>query len=278
MRNILKSPRGAVLSLSLFLLASPGLAASKAELDILHDALGTEELFLIMREEGLRQSEELREEMFPGRGGQSWSALVFVIYDIPTISEDFRTTFDAALADTDAGPLIAFFTSERGRKIVQLELEARRAILEPEVEEAAREAFRRMDAEGDGRVLLVRDFVKINDLVEYNVMGAMNANLAFMNGMTEGEGFDMSEADILADVWEREADIRTDTDEWVHSYLAMAYLPLDEADIRAYSELSATEAGQDLNRALFAGFDTVFNKISYALGQTVSRFVVSEDL
>lgn len=270
--------RAAVLTAILTLHSGPGWSASAVELNLLHESLGTGELLEIMREEGLRQSEELRDDMFPGRGGPSWPRTVSAIYDVAEMTSVFRREFDSALADADVAPLVDFFTSDLGRQIVRLELEARRAFMEPGVEDAARQAFRQLDQKDAARVDALRDFVEVNDLIEYNVMGAMNSNLAFMRGLGESDAFDMSEADILSDVWAREAEIRDDTAGWVFSYLAMAYQPLATEDIRTYFELSGTEAGQELNRALFAGFDAVFNEISYDLGRSASRFVVGEEL
>ncbi|WP_413719304.1 hypothetical protein [Silicimonas sp. MF1-12-2] len=268
----------AVIAVVFSILSGPGWAASKAELDLLRKAMSIERLLEIMREEGLSQSEDLREDMFPGRGGTAWRMAISGIYDVPEMQTRFSEAFDKELADTDVTLLIDFFTSARGREIVRLELEGRSALLEPGVEDAAYEAFSRMEAEGGPRVTLLRDFVEVNDLVEYNVMGAMNANLFFMRGLSDGDGFEMSEADILADIWSREAEIRTDTSDWLFAYLAMAYQPLGFEDLRAYYEFSASPAGQDLNRALFAGFDTMFNEMSFALGRAVSRFMIGEDL
>ena len=211
------------------LFAAPVSAASGAELESLRAALGIERLLEIMREEGLEQSDDLREDLFAGRGGRSWSAVVSGIYDLSKM-------------------------------------------------EAGRGAFTRMERDASDRVSLLQEFAEINDLVEFNVMGAMNGSLAFMKGLSKGGGFEISEADILADIWAREEEIRADTTGWIFAYLGMAYQPLEADQIRAYSELSATAVGQDLNRALFAGFDAMFNEISFALGRSASRFMVGEDL
>ena len=260
------------------LLAAPVGAASRAELQSLREVIGIEPLLEIIREEGLEHSEALQEDLFSGRGGQSWFAVVSRIHDLSKMEARFSAEFDAAMQGVDVAPLMAFFTSDTGREIVSLELEGRNALMRPGAEDAAREAFARLERDAPDRVVLLREFVEINDLVELNVTGAMNASLAFMRGLSEGEGFEMSEADILADIWAREAEIREETTGWVFAYLGMAYQPLEADQIRAYSELSRSVEGQALNRALFAGFDAMFNDISFALGQTASRFMVGEDL
>ena len=79
-------------------------------------------------------------------------------------------------------------------------------------------------------------------------------------------------------MWAQEEDIRADTEEWVYSYLALAYDPLSNEDIEAYIALSRSDEGRALNRALFGAFDDLFVDISRRLGMGASRFLVGEDI
>ncbi len=128
------------------------------------------------------------------------------------------------------------------------------------------------------RIALLEAYVEANDLVEYNVAGALTANLRFYRGLAEGGMLDMSEEEMLAQVWEQEEEIRADTAEWLMSYLMMAYAGLSDADIEAYIALSKTPAGQALNRGLFAGFDGMYADLSYALGLAVAQQAQGEEL
>ena len=253
-------------------------AAERAELDRLFAALDTIELFEIMHTEGLMQADELQSDMFPGRGGDGWTAIATRIYDVEAMSETFRGRFDRELADTDVTPLVAFFEGSAGREIISLELSARRALMDPEVEEASKDTFEQMVEDSDPRVDLLENFIDVNDLVELNVAGALNASLAFYQGLADGGSFNLGEDQMLREVWEQEPELRDDINAWMRGFLALSYQPLDDADLEAYIALSASAAGQDLNRALFAGFDDIFNEISYDLGAAASRFMVSEEL
>ena len=84
--------------------------------------------------------------------------------------------------------------------------------------------------------------------------------------------------DILADVWGQEEEIRTDTREWVFAFSLMAYQPLSDAELRAYVDLSATQAGRALNQALFDGFDRMYADIAYGLGLAAAQALEGEDL
>ena len=256
--------------------AEPVAAATEAEIDVLYAAIGTPQLIDIMRVEGLEQADELQTTMFPGRGG--WDAIASSIYDTDRMSAKFRTKFDASLATSDIEPLLAFFASDLGKRIIGLELSAREALLDEDVEEAAQEAFAALSDENPERAALLEEFVSTNDLIELNVMGALNASLAFYTGLTDGGGFEMSEDEMLREVWSQEPDVRADTEIWLYSYAAMAYQPLPDDDLEAYTALSDTLAGQELNRALFAGFDAVFNEISFSLGRAASQFVQGDDI
>lgn len=253
-------------------------AATPQDLDRLHQVLGVEAMLEIMRDEGIEQSIDLRDDMFPGRGGSGWERIVSGIYDTERMNGIFREAFDAELIDADVSPLIAFFEAPMGAQIIRLELEARRAMLDDGVEEAALSTGADLANSDADRFALIDNFIASNDLIEFNVMGAMNSSVAFMKGLSEGGGFDMPEREILSDVWAQEPELRDETIEWMYGYLALAYGPLDDDDLQAYTELTVSRAGRDLNRALFAAFDVLFVDVSNALGKSASVFMMSEEL
>ncbi len=251
-----------------------------ARIDALAEALGLPEILDVMRQEGLQNGAELAEEMFPERADESWDEMVGTIYDPGWMDETVRGRFAAELDGTDIAPLTEFFTSETGRKIVALEVSARQALLDDAVEEAGKERLQDMRLDGDPLLDQVQEYIAINELLEYNVVGAMNSNYAFYTGMQAGGAFDatLTEDQILTDVWSQEDVIRADTEEWLYAFLTMAYQPLSEDEMQAYIDLSRSPEGQDLNRALFAAFDKLFVDVSHALGQSAAVFVAGEDL
>lgn len=262
--------------------ALPALAqeASDDERALL-EALAMRDILEIMREEGIAYGADLGAEMFAGTGGGAqWAATVERIYDIDAMEATVTDRFLEEIDPEAVGPLLDFFTSDMGRQIISLEVSARRALLDDAVEAASEDAYAEAEAEGDPRLDLVRRFVEVNDLVERNVMGAMNSNYAFYTGLVDGGAFDfeMTEDQILADVWGQEPEIRSDTTEWLYSYLLMAYRPLEDEVLETYIELSQTEEGRELNGALFAGYDEMFNKISRALGLAAGRAMGGEEL
>lgn len=253
-----------------------------ARVTALTDSMLMGDIIGVMREEGIDYGRTLAAEMFPDKRGAEWEAVVSLIYDEATM----RSRFDAALAEAlkEAGPEMAaiegYIASDPVQRALKLEVEARRTLLDPLAEDAAKLAWEDMKAEGGPRVDQILRFAEVNDLIESNVMGALNANLAFYRGLAESGAFpdEMTEDQMLADVWGQEAEVRSDTEAWLFPFLSLAYLPLEDSDMAAYIDFSASPAGQRLNAALFAAFDLVFTRISYDLGRAAAKQMQGEDI
>lgn len=238
------------------------------------------ELLEVLRDEGQAYGRELAGQMFDDPDHPGWAATVAGIYDIGRMDRLFREEFDRALAGDGSTrtAAAAFFGAEPGRTILGLEIEARRALLDDAVQEAAALAFADMEERRDPRVALLREFAGTNDLVETNVAGAMNANLAFLKAMAADGGASRDEADMLAEVWGQEDQVRAETEAWLFPFLALAYQPLSDADLKAYVAFSATAEGQRLNRALFSAFDAVFTAVSADLGRAAGLELRGQDI
>jgi hypothetical protein len=257
-------------------------ATATAQVAALSEALRVGEILDVMRAEGLDYAVTLQDELFAGQGGSRWQDQVSRIYDVAAMRQRFDAVLQRELAADGAlvDQMTAFFTGEPGSAILTLELEARRALLDSAVEDAAKVLVQDLTTDKDPRLDQLRRFAEVNDLVEANVMGAMNANLAFYQGMSEGGAFGgaMAEADMLAEVWGQEAEVRAETTEWLYSYLALAYQPLPDADLDAYIAFSESPAGQRLNAALFAAFDAVFGRLSNDLGRAAATQIGGQDI
>ncbi|MFN3146993.1 MAG: DUF2059 domain-containing protein [Paracoccaceae bacterium] len=275
--------RRALLTLTLCLpFVWPGGAAMAEDtvVDRMADVLGLPDLVAIMHEEGTSYGAGLREELFPGTSAVRWEAEVDAIYDIDRMEAVVRRALARDITEADAETVIAFFDGPLGRRVVELELSARRALLDEDVEAASRTALEARRADDDPLLDRLEAFILVNDLIESNVVGALNSNIAFYRGLAEGGAFPdgLTETDILEDVWRQEPEIREETVTWLYSYLGMAYDPLAPEDLEAYTAFSASPEGRRLNRALFAGFDELFNAISLALGRAAGQYIGGQDL
>ncbi|AZL57914.1 DUF2059 domain-containing protein [Tabrizicola piscis] len=292
------TPRFSMLLTRLLLVATLGLATpavvpavaqttdattpATASIVALGQALQLDALFAVLREEGIAYGQTLEDEMFPGGGGPQWASAVAKIYDAAALQTQFEAALQTELGDDPEtlSTILAFFTSDLGKRVVGLEIEARRAFLDTATEEAARVAADNRFGARDPIVPLLRRFIEAGDLIEMNVAGSLSGNLAFMTGMTESGvyGDAMPQDQLMSDVWAQEDQIRDDTSAWLYAYLGLAYAPLAESDLQAYIEFMETPAGQRLNAALFTAFSEVFTGVSRDLGHAAGVAMLGTDI
>ena len=277
MRGILQS-----LTVSLPILAlvvtGPARAADPAQLQDLFEALQIEATIDVMHEEGVAYGHEIGQDMLPESDMGGWQQVVERLHDKTEMQASVENGFAKALDQHDLSDILAFLQSAQGQEIVGLEIAARRAFLDSAIEEAARDRLEQQRDEKAPVLKALDQLIRDSDLIERNVMGALNSNLAFYNGLVDGGALEMSQADIVADVWSQEDTVRDEARDWLNAFLLMAYQPLDDAELQAYIAFYQTPDGQVLNRAMFEAFDAMYEDLSYILGQALARHMQSEEL
>ena len=255
-------------------------AAGRAELARLAELLRLDEIIAVMRQEGLDYGADIAEALFPARADGQWASLVARIHDEERMRRQVMDGLADALEGGDLEPMIAFFSSPLGQEIIALELSARRALLDPAVDEAAGARLEALRRAGDGRLELLRRFIEANDLIENNVAGTLNSDYAFYMGPIGGGAYDEppDEEEILRDLAASEAEVRRDTEDWLYRFLNMAYSPLSDAELEAYIAFSLTPEGQLLDQALFDAFNAMYDSLSYRLGRAAGVILGSDNL
>lgn len=279
-KTAVTSLRAALVSFVFAVCAVP--AVADARMTVLVDVLDLPEAAQILREEGLMHAMTLDTDMLDGQGGAGWQIQVGAIYDAGRMVETVR----GALEDTLQSPsnadaletTIDFFASELGIKIIGLENSARAAILDDDVEQAARARYVALEGTNDARLALIDQFVENGDMINRNVTSALNANYQFLRGLADGDAIKMSDEEILSDVAGDIDEITDDTLSWLYGYLLLAYHPLNDAELEQYLTYSQTPAGLALNRGLFDGFGKAYEDISYALGRAVALNMTAKEL
>ncbi|WP_238935984.1 DUF2059 domain-containing protein [Sulfitobacter mediterraneus] len=266
----------AIAPLLLMLAFAP--AWADARLTVLVDVLKLREAALILREEGITYAEDLNTDMLAGDGGAGWQQQVEAIYDPARMVEMVRRDLKIGVFGEDRGDVIAFFSSDLGVQIVDLENSARAAIQDPDIEAAARERYAALAGGDDPRLAMIHEMVEGGDMINRNVTSAMNANYQFMRGLVTGGALEMSDDDILRDVASEIDEITEDTTAWLYGYMLLAYSPLSDDELATYVAFAQTQAGQSLNAALFDGFGKAYEDISYALGRAVALNMTAQEL
>lgn len=251
-----------------------------ADAQALWDALEMPAFIDVMRAEGLAYGDQLGRDMFGGTGPAAWSQTIDGIYDTDRMERDTRLVFADHIAEADIATMLAFFESDLGRTIIGLELAAREARLDPDLEQASIEAATLAAADRLPRIAQISDLITAGDMIDSNVTSAMNFSYAFYLGLADGGalGGTLTEDQILSDVYGQEPAIRIETQEWLFSYLYLAYQPLSDEDLAAYIVFSETDAAGDLNAAIIAAFEPTYTAISRQLGLSAAQMMVVQDL
>lgn len=270
--------RNRLLLAGVFVILGTLSALADARMSVLVDVLKLPEAAVILTDEGKAQAQDLNTDMLDGRGGPGWAMQVDHIYAPTLMVEMVRAELENELSGAALEEVIAFFASDLGTRIVDLENSARITIQDPQAEEAARARFIALEDTGDARLGLIDAYIDSGDMVTRNVTTALNTNVQFLRGLVDGNAIEMTEEEILTDAARDLEAVTRDTTEWLFGYMLLAYHPLSDDELRSYLAFSETDAGQALNRALFAGFAKAYEDISYALGRAVALNMMAQDL
>lgn len=233
-----------------------------ALMELLHFTQVTE----VLVEEGRGLADDFAEQGL-GVPQFAWEEMLGKLYHPKTMLMAMEMELGKALDGVDLAPMTAFFSGELGQKIARLELEARRALTEEAAQDAANAAWAALDPD-TARAQLIEDYVNVNDLIDLNVVGALNSDLAYYEGLWQSVDTQTTATseDLMREIWASEPDVRADVSEWVYSFSVVAYDTLSDEELSAYIDFARSDAGQTLNTALFAAFDAVYDDISRGLG------------
>jgi len=274
MRRLVAAALVVVMALPLW----AGTLLAGARHTVLMDVLQIRELSGILHEEGLKFGTQLNEEWLGGQGGQGWSQQVAAIYAPDRISEGIRAGLEPALEGEVLEEAIVFFASDLGQKVIMLENAARRAMADESVDAQARAKYLEIKGSGDPRLAQIDRMIDAGDLINRNVTSALNSNYQFLRALVDGDVYLMDDEEILEDVLGERDAITEDTTIWLGAFFSLAYSPLSLEELTTYADFSETAAGKALNNGFFAGFDPLYEDISYALGRAMALNMAAEEL
>lgn len=163
---------------------------------------------------------------------------------------------------------LGFWESGFGRRVILLEIGARRTISAPDIEATARDAFAAAAARNHPRAAQVRALIEAADLVEPAVAASLNIAFATLRGAQEAAG--AVDPSIIEDAWAQEPEIRADQTGWIEALVFMASAPLSDAEmavlIRAAGSPGNRRLGIILNEAASATFAEIARDLGRASG------------
>ena len=104
-------------------------------------ALGLSDVITVMRQEGLAQGAGMSRQLLPLSAASYWQRSLEMIYNADRMEKTVTRRFFTELGDVDMAPVLAFLTCPTGQELVALELSAREAMMDGDIEQAARAAF-----------------------------------------------------------------------------------------------------------------------------------------
>ena len=245
---------------------------------VLMDVLRIAELSQILHTEGIAFGSTLNSDWLEGQGGPAWSVQVMRIYDPERIAEGIRAGLEPALDGAALEEAITFFASDLGTQIISLENAARQALAQTVIESEARARFADLEGSDDPRLAQIERMIAAGDLVNRNVTSSLNSNYHFLRALVDGDIYVMTEEEILADVMAERDAITEDTRGWLGAFMLLAYSPLTPEQLTAYADFASSDTGRALNAGFFAGFDPLYEDISYALGRAMALNMAAEEL
>lgn len=265
--------------------AQPQMPPKQREMvsEIVWDVMRLDSLAQVMRDEALAEAAGMAATMFPRGGTGQWLDRVAAINDPARIRDLFVDGMARAMAAADADDVqagLGLYRTVLGQRLLQLEAEARLAMQDAKAEAAAREAFVGAVQRRDPRAARIVRLIRAADLIDPNVVGNLNATIAFAKGFNAGGGFPAppSETEITRNAWAQEPQIRAETEAWLGSYLFLAYGVLGDAELDRYIAHAASPGGQTLSRLMFAGFDAVLAVTSRDMGRAAAAELQGREL
>ncbi len=237
-----------------------------ADVDAMVDALGVPQLIAIFASEGAQSGALIDQGMLNGQGGDVWAETVRRLYDPARMEQEMRASMAREVDPDVAAQALLFLQSDIGTKAIDLEVQARQAFTNPDVEAAARAA---PAAQADA----VTDFLATRDLIDRNTDVAVDARIAFFEGLMEGSGRgEMPDLDGLR------AGIATETEGWLRGYYALTQSAMTADEVAVLTAFWETDVGQAVDDALFVAFGQSYVTLSYGLGQAAGRLMPQNEL
>lgn len=260
-----------VFSLLVAALPSFGAAQSLSDAEFL-DLIGIERLVGVMSLEGIADGQGLPEEAFGVLPGDGWGETLAEIYDADTMRAATEAAFMDAFEPRHRDEVEEFVASDAWQNAIDLEVAARMALLDPEVEEMVFDNADRDSIRDGTRARKIRRLIREAEMLDYNVESNLNSMLAFYLGLGDGGfGLELSEDDLYAMILSEQEGMEQDIQDWLFAVLMMAYDPLSNRHLDQQIAFWQTTEGAAFNAALFRAFDVLFSDLSYELGKAAAQ-------
>lgn len=256
-----------VLVLSLTLIVQALSARAEHAVDRLVDAMGVPALIQSFAQDGIDGTKDLDEAFLAGQGGDVFYETARKLYAPDRLESELRLSLAEQIDRKTAERALLFFESELGRKIVDLEVQARQAMVDPSLKATA------IGAAETARNQVLR-LLHVRDLIDRNVEIAVAAQNAFYKGFAAIS----EEQDAAPDIESQRPLIKEETSAWVTGYYVLVASALSDQDLDRYITFWETDVGVALDTAMNEAFEASYMTLSFGLGQAIGRLLPQNEL
>ena len=244
----------------------------------LYDALQMDRVNEIIRVEGIRDAQGTGEAYLSANSVQRFVDQAKSVYQLDIMEKDFKRLLTENLSTSDANEILLFYRRPIGKIASELEVSARVAISETEIEEMAKTKLREATALKNTRLDEIESVIKTLELVEQNLIGAYAAQFAFMYELSKLGVLELSRQEMIDIITNDEEKLKGEILEWLMAFSHMAYAPMSDEEFSVYNDFSKSDLGIALNKALFSVYNEMAKDQSQSLANILGEFMKSEDL
>lgn len=231
------------------------------------DAMGVPGLLRAFAEDGRQAAQDLDAGFLGGQGGDVFAETVRRLHDPARLEPGLRASFASAIDPQVARQALVYFESDQGQRIAEVEVQAREAMVDDDVEAQVKAAT----SEADDRVLRL---LSARNLVDRNTDISVAAQIAFFEGLVAAGGL----SDQAPDVDGRRGIISEDTRAWLTGYYMLVASVIEPNDLDTYIAFWETDVGRAVDEALYVAFEEAYVALSFGLGQAVGRLLPQNEL
>ena len=244
----------------------------------LYDALLMDRVNEIIRVEGIRDAQGTGEAYLSANSVERFVDQAKSVYKLDSMEKEFKRLLTENLSTSDANEILLFYRRPIGKLASELEVSARVAISETEIEEMAKTKLKEAKALKNTRLDEIESVIKTLELVEQNLIGAYAAQFAFMYELSKLGVLELSRQEMIDIITNDEEKLKGEILEWLMAFSHMAYAPMSDEQFSVYNDFSKSDLGIALNKALFSVYNEMAKDQSQSLANILGEFMKSEDL
>lgn len=256
---------------AIFIWMQAALALANDAIDDLSHLLQLQSTAELMQDEGMRNARSTSED-FTGQALGAWDADGLAAIYAPERSLTlFRQAFAARLSADEIVTLIEAFAAPFAARVVALEVSARAAISDEDIEAVAIEMLNEVLTSDRNRVALIDEIIEVNDLISLNLDGGEVILLEFYKTLAAGNARGIDYGVITEEIRSQRPERQEDLVEWLRAFFVMAYSDLSDEELLQVLALYETEEAQKAIGAMFEVFNLVEIEAMRKLGDTIAR-------